>query len=507
MQTLSSPDFKVLYEQEKQQWEQLQAEVMKLQLQLSKFAKMIFGSKSEKFIPSATNQLSLGITSETVGAHCKVNEAKQITYIAAAQKKQRELPELYSYMEALPKVYETKEPQNVPKDAQKIGEDVHYQLEITPANLFVRVTTLPKYKVGVDAKGKTIIACAAAPERAIKKVIAGASVIATLLNDKYNDHLPVWRQQDRFSRAGAKLPYNTLLDWCAKGIDHIDPIFEALKKEVLSCDYIHVDETGLKVLRGSENKKGKKIHDGWLWCYNSSIKKLVFFDYQPGRGCEWTLGILEQFNGIIQTDGWEAYTKAAKQLKELQVICCLVHARRKFDEAKGQHKELAEEALGMFQQVYDIERRCKEQGLSYDEITKVRQRETVPILEELHQWMLQVQKEQALRPSYAICEAISYALKRWDKLTYFTKDGKINPDNNPVERSIRPVALGRNNFFFAGSHQGAQRLAKIYSLIGTCKINGIDPREWLEDVITRLNSHPINKIHELLPHNWKKKEA
>jgi transposase len=504
MQATSHIDFQSLYEREKQEKLELKAELEKLQLIVAKLARMQFGSKSEKFIPQDDHQLSLGITTESIGEHCKISEAKQISYVAPAEKKKRDLPELYSYLQSLPKVYETKEPETVlPKDAEKIGEDVHYSLEMTPAKLFVRVTTLPKYKVGVDRDGKTIIAQAQPPERPIKKIIAGASVIATIITDKISDQLPVFRQKDRFTRAGAKLPYNTLLDWCAKGIDHLDLVFEALKKEVLCSGYIHVDETGLKVLCGRENKNKKKIHDGWLWCYHSSIKKLVFLDYQPGRGSEWTMGILKHFEGIIQTDGLEAYTKAAKTLNKLILICCLVHARRKFDEARGQHKELAEEALTMFHQVYEIERKCKEQGLSYDEITKVRQKETVPILDALYQWMIKVQTEQALRPSYAISEAIAYSLRRWEKLTYFTKNGMLNPDNNPVERSIRPVAVGRKNWLFAGSHLGAQRLAKIYSLIGTCKMNGVDPWEWLNDVITRINNYPINKIHELLPHNWK----
>ncbi len=506
MQTASHINFQTLYEKEKQENKDLKAEVMKLQLIVAKFASMQFGSRSEKFIPANDNQLLLGINSETIGEHCKVNEAKQITYIAPAEKKKRELPELYSYLEALPKVYETKDIENKPKNAEKIGEDVHYQLEITPAKLFVRVTTIPKYKVGVDANGKTIIAQASAPERPIKKIIAGASVIATILTDKFSDHLPVYRQKDRFARAGAKLPYNTTLDWAAKGIDHLNLLSNALEKEILSLDYIHVDETGLKVLCGRENKNKRKIHDGWLWCYHSSIKNLVFFDYQPGRGSQWTIGKLEKFKGIIQADGLEAYEIAAKKLQQLILICCLVHARRKFDEAKKVHPELADIALEMFHRIYKIEERCRDEGLSYDEITKVRQRETVPILNELHKWMLNVQREIVLRPSYAISVAIGYCLKRWDKLTYFTKNGMLSPDNNPVERSIRPVAVGRKNFLFAGSHLGAQRLAKIYSLIGTCKMNGVDPWVWLEDVITRMNNHPINKIHELLPHNWKKNQ-
>lgn len=507
MQTASHTDFKSLYEEQKQENKELRAEVEKLQLFVAKLAAMKFGSQSEKFVPADKNQLSLSITADEVGEHCKLNEAKQITYTAPAEKKKRDLPELYSYLETLPKVYETIEPKNKPVNAEKIGEDVHYSLEMTPAKLFVKVTITPKYKAGVDANGKTIIAQAPPPERPIKKIVAGASVIATILTDKFSDHLPIFRQKDRFTRAGAKLPYNTTVDWAAKGIDLLDPIFNALEKEILSSDYIHVDETGLSVLCGRENKYNKKIHDGTLWCYHSSIKNLVFFDYQPGRGSQWTLGKLEKFKGILQTDGWGAYEVAAKKLQQLILICCLVHARRKFVEARKTYPELADVALEMFHRIYKIEDRCKDEGLSWDEITKVRQSETVPILNELHEWMLKVQREIVLRPSYAISEAIGYCLKRWDKLTYFTKNGMLNPDNNPVERSIRPVAVGRKNFLFAGSHLGAQRLAKIYSLIGTCKKNDVDPWVWLNDVITRINNHPINKIHELLPHNWKKNQG
>jgi hypothetical protein len=191
---------------------------------------------------------------------------------------------------------------------------------------------------------------------------------------------------------------------------------------------------------------------------------LVFFDYQPRRGgSQWTLGKLEKFKGIIQAEGLEAYEIAAKKLKELILICCLVHARRKFDETKKIHPELADVALEMFHRIYKIEQRCRDEGLSYDEITRVRQQQTVPIFDELHEWMLKVQKEIILRPSYAISVAIGYCLKRWDKLTCFTKNGMLSPDNNPVQRSIRQVAVGRKNFLFAGSNPERSFLQNLQS--------------------------------------------
>ena len=170
------------------------------------------------------------------------------------------------------------------------------------------------------------------------------------------------------------------------------------------------------------------------------------------RGQKHTIGILKDFRGIIQTDGWHVYEGVAAKQKDITQICCMAHARRKFFEARPYDKELAEYALTKFHDLYEIERNCKEQHLSYDEIKNVRQREAVPILNELHQWMITQYK--ILLPSSPIRTAIAYSLERWERLCYYTKDGMLNPDNNPVERSIRPVALGRKNYLFAGSHKG-----------------------------------------------------
>ena len=332
--------------------------------------------------------------------------------------------------------------------------------------------------------------------------MAGASILAQILVDKFCDHLPLFRQHKRFERNGVSIPYNTFIDWTGKAIDKLTVLGDALLKEIMASSYIHVDETGLPVLLGKENSRSKKMHRGYLWGYHDSIKNLVYFDYQPGRGEKHTIGILQNFHGIIQTDGWHVYEGVAAKQKEITQICCLAHARRKFVEAMPYDKEPAQYALTKFSALYKIESRCKDQGLSWDEITKVRQREAQPILEELHKWMLEEYK--TLLPSAHITTAIGYCLERWERLCYYTSDGMLNPDNNPVERSIRPVVIGRKNYLFAGSHQAAQRLAMIYSLLGTCKLNDVNPYAWLKDVFDKINSWPINRIHELLPHNWKK---
>jgi transposase len=252
--------------------------------------------------------------------------------------------------------------------------------------------------------------------------------------------LPVHRQQKRYERNGVSIPYNTLIEWTGKAVDKISLLGPALLKEIIGSSYIHVDETGLKVLVGHPNNNTKKAHNGYLWCYNNSLLKLVYFDYQPGRGEKHTIGILKDFRGIIQTDGWHVYEGIAAKQKDITQICCLAHARRKFFESKATEKELAEYALTKFNALYDIERRCKEDQLCYEQIKNVRQREAIPILKELHEWM--IAQYTTLLPSSPIRGAIAYCLERWERLCYYTNDGRLNPDNNPVERQIRPVALG-----------------------------------------------------------------
>lgn len=505
MELATSIDFQSLhslYEKEKKQNEELKAEVLKLQLHLQKLVQIVYGGKGERFVPNPA-QLTLGLVAETPAPATDLSKAKKVEYVKTGQPKKRELPELNTYLEYLPRVYETREPENIPAGAQKIGQEEHMVIENKPGEVFLRVIVIPKYKLPVqDESDNTQIISAPTPQRPLAKCLAGATLLAQILVDKYCDHLPLHRQVKRYERNGVSIPYNTFIDWTGKAIELLSVLIPALLKEIIGSSYIHVDETGLKVLLGKESDKVKKIHDGYLWCYNNSIHKLVYFDYQPGRGEKHTIGILKNFRGIIQTDGWHVYEGVAAKQKDITQICCLAHARRKFFESKSTDKELAEYALTKFHDLYEIERDCKEQHLGYDEIRNIRQRDAVPILNELDKWM--IEKYKTLLPSSPIRTAIAYSLERWERLCYYTKDGMLNPDNNPVERQIRPVALGRRNFLFAGSHKAAERLAMIYSLLGTCKLNDVNPYEWLKDVLDKINSWPINKIHELLPHNWKR---
>ena len=496
----STTDYKSLWEQEKKEKEDLKSEVLKMQLQLLKFSRMIFGSKSEAFKVNPA-QLTLEIQAEQIPPVCNLSTAKKVDgYVKGNPPKKRDLSEFGSYLDGLPHIYETREPENLPEGAEKIGEDQHKVLEYIPGKLFVKVIVIPKYKLPeINEDDPVHIIAVQPPSRPLPKCIAGASTLAQILVDKYADHLPVFRQKARFARDGTIIPYNTLLTWAGKTIDLLEVLYTVHKKAILSTRYIHVDETGLKVLCSGENKRHRNIHDGYLWCYNNSIEKMVFFDYQHGRGEKYAEGILKDFRGVIQTDGWQVYQSIASKQEDIKQICCLAHARRKFDEALSTDKELASYALAKFQAIYEVERYCKDNDLSYEEVKEIRQAKSMPVLSELHQWM--TEQYQTL-PSAPISTAIGYAMRHWERLCYYTKDGMLKPDNNPVENAIRPTVLGRKNFLFAGSQRGAERIAIIYSLLGTCKMNNINPYLWLKDVLSRINDYPIKKISDLLPQNW-----
>ncbi len=285
----------------------------------------------------------------------------------------------------------------------------------------------------------------------------------------------------------------------------ITSLYEALKTETLQTSYLHVDETPIKVM--DKDKKGT-THRGYYWVYQNSIKKIVFFDYQQGRGREGPSGILENFTGYLQADGYNVYDAFEKK-ESITLMHCMAHARRMFHDALQNDEGRVAYAMEEIQKLYAIERDVKEQSLSFDQIKEVRQEKSLPILASLGTWMKQQYME--VTPKSTIGKALGYSIERWNRLCLYTKNGMLNIDNNPVENSIRPVAVGRKNYLFCGSHslprhsgEAAQRSAMLYSLLGTCKLHQVEPYSWLRDVLQTIADHPINKITELLPHHFNK---
>lgn len=493
-------DYKVLYEETVVLYHQsidthknTMLQITTLRHELDNLKRLIFGSKNERFVPanSSSSQLSLDIQADAV-AQCNITKAQKIEYIRNTTEVTREHPGRTKLPEHLERREIIIEPVEKTEGCKKIGDEITEELEYEPGKLFVNRYVRPKYVVP-DNKG---IVIAPMIDRPLPKAIVGPGLLAQIIIDKYVDHLPLYRQMERFKREGINIAYSTIGDGIKNGCTLIDPLGHALKKLILESDYLHADETPLKVL--DKNKKGT-THRGYYWVYHNSIDGLVWFDYQEGRGREGPVEILKDFKGYLQTDGYAVYD-FFKEKEDVEVLHCMAHARRKFFEAKDNNKDIAAYALEQIGLLYEIERKAKEQQLSAAQIYELRQKESLPILASFGKWMKEMYLE-AL-PKSVIGKALGYSIERWQELMVYASDGKLNIDNNPVENSIRPVAIGRKNYLFAGSHDAAARSAMLYSLMGTCKLHSINPFIWLRDVLQRINNHPINKIAELLPHNW-----
>ncbi len=500
MEAAAVNDYKKLYdasrlreEASKIREDASQIRIAKLESELAQLKKMIFGSRQERFVPlgSSHPQLSLAIEAEPVATSLVTTQKIAYTRTNITVEPQ---PLLHPGRMKLPENLRREEIIIVPAGdltgCKMMGEEITEVLEYAPGELYVK-----KYKrIKYVKQDSTTILIGSLPQGPLEKAMAGEGLLSQILIDKYVDHLPLHRQMQRFERSGVKIAYATLSGWVTETCKLIAPLYEALKKEILKTNYLHADETPIRVL--DKNKSGKS-HQGYYWVYQNSIDKIVIFDYQEGRGREGPSQVLQHFEGYLQTDGYQVYDHfdARAQVRQIH---CMAHARRNFAEALDNDKNRSEYALSEIQKLYAIERVCKEEGLSHDEIKTRRQEKSLPILESLGRWM----KEQYIHalPKSNIGEALAYSIKRWDTLSRYTENGMLNIDNNPVENSIRPVALGRKNYLFAGSHEAAKRSGMLYSLFGTCKMHGIEPYAWLKNVLQKIPSHPINKVQELLPH-------
>lgn len=485
-------DYKISYEQLLVQYEDQKLMNIGLRHELEQLKKMIFAARSERFEPadvSVTQQLSLALSAERIQAAAV---KQNISYTRIINHPEN-IKITHPVRTALPAHLERKEIILEPLQTEglrRLGDEVTEELEYAPGKLFVNRYVRPKY-VTADNTGILIAPMA---DRPLPKAIAGPGLLAQIVIDKYIDHLPLHRQHERFKREGVNIPYSTISDWVSATCKLISPLYDALKKQILTRDYLHADETPIKVL--DRDKKGE-THRGFFWVYHNSLEGLVLFDYQPGRGREGPVSMLKDFKGHLQTDGYAVYNIFDTD-SDVVLLHCMAHARRKFFESQDNDPVRATYALEQIQLLYEIERRIKD--LPHQERECIRKQEAVPILISLGRWMKQAYIE--VLPKTVIGKALGYSIERWERLSLYTTDGKLNIDNNPVENAIRPVAIGRKNYLFAGSHEAAQRSAMLYSLLGTCKLHDINPFTWLKDVLSRIGTHRVNKIHELLPHNW-----
>lgn len=379
----------------------------------------------------------------------------------------------------------------------EIGETVSEMLDYVPARLRVLRIRRPKY--GCRTCGT--IHQAPAPERPIAKGRASAGLLAHVLVSKYCDHLPLYRQSQIFARQGVTLNRSTLANWVGGASWWLEALRDRLAAHVFASGKLFADDTPIPVLDPGRGR----TRTGRLWVYVRDDRPwdgpdppaAVYF-YSPDRRAERPAGHLNRFRGLLQVDGYAGFETLATG--EVVLAACWAHTRRKFYEVhQATGSPIAAEALRRIAGLYAIETEIH--GRSADERRRHRERHARPVVAALKCWLQH--QLQRVPPRGGLAEAIRYALARWPALCRFLDDGRIELDNNPVERAIRPVALGRKNHLFAGSDGGAERWAVIASLIETAKLNAVEPYAYLKDVLERMaNGHPMSRIDDLLPWNW-----
>jgi transposase len=374
-----------------------------------------------------------------------------------------------------------------------IGKEVTEELECEPARFFIKRYIRYKYA----AKNGEGVKIADLPERVIDKGIPGAGLLASILVDKYIDHLPLYRQKQRFARENIQIASSTIEGWTKEALLKLEPLYGQLVFDTKTKGYLQVDETPIKVL--DSDKKGA-AHQGYYWVYHAPLDGAVLFDYSPTRGSTEPLSILGNFKGYLQTDGYVVYEKYARS-KDITHLACWAHARREFEKALDNDRPRAEKAMMLIQKLYAIERKAKEQQLDAAAIKELRLKESLPIVNEMGTWIFNEIK--STLPKSQIGKAMAYAYARWDALSAYLYDGSLHIDNNLVENAIRPIALGRKNYLFAGSHEAAQRAAMIYSFFAICKKHEVNPFHWLKYILENIMSINHKNLKDLYPQNFK----
>jgi transposase len=499
LDTLEVESLKALVLAKQAELDSRTTEIENLKLLILKLKRMHFGPRSEKHDPTL-QQLELRLeeleTSQAAAEPAPLVAAAIVLNQQASRKPaRRPLPAM------LPRETETIAPgheacPDCGGTLRWLGEDVSEMLEYVPARFKVIRTVRPK----LSCAGCSQIVQAPAPHRPIDRGLAGPGLLAHVLVSKYADHQPLYRQAEIYAREGVELDRSTLADWVGGVSRTLQPLVDALRKYVLSAEKLHGDDVPVPVL---EPGKGK-TKTGRLWTYvrddrpaGSGDAPAAWFAYSPDRRGEHPARHLGNYTGILQADGYAGFNKLYEK-GQIVEAACWAHTRRKFHDLYQAHRSpIGKEALERIGQLYAIEQEIR--GRSSVERKEVRQARSRPLLEAINVWLKTTLAKLSQKSDVAV--AIRYALERWTALLRFCEDGRVEMDNNAAERALRAVALGRKNYLFAGSDAGGERAAAIYSLLGSAKLNGVDPEAYLSSVLQRIADHPINRIAELLPWN------
>jgi transposase len=383
------------------------------------------------------------------------------------------------------------------KEKQRIGSEETEKLEYVPASFYVKKYVRYKYAC---KECESHISIGQLPPMAIDKGIAGEGLLAHIITSKYCDHNPLNRLEGILKRHGVDINVSTMCDWVGKSADLLEPLIKRMHEKILQSPKINTDDTSIPV---KSKKRRGSTYNGYLWVYVDKEHNVVF-DFTPTRSREGPVKFLGTYSGYVQADAYSGYDEFFRR-SDATEVGCHAHARRKFDYALDTDPVRAARLLVLWGRLYDIERKAKQENYSSAQLLEARQKQAKPILAEI-KTVLNEYKNRVL-PKSPIGKAISYSLNQWEALNIYVDDPMLDIDNNLSERTLRMVVIGRKNYMFAGSEAGAWRAAIIYSLVASCKLNEIDPFRYFRDILSRVSTHPADKIDELLPSEWKKLNA
>lgn len=493
--------------------EQLQKKddkIKKLIDELSWYRRKFWNPSSEKYIPEDPNQCKIDFDGlDVLPEEEEVIKKAEKEIISYERKKPitKKQPVRLPLPDDIRREVEIIDPEGIDENWVKIGEEITEVLEHKEPELFVRRIVRNKYalKSELEQQEEDIeesaekIKIAPLPMLPLPRSNAGPSLLAELLIGKYMHHLPFHRQLVIFKQSGVSIPASTVNGWFKGSSDLLRALYYRLRELVMETDYIQVDESTVPVI---DNKK-QRAAKSYLWVVRSVMDNLLFFHYDQGsRAQRVVIDLLRDYQGAVQTDGYDVY-RIYEQKKGVLLLGCWAHARRKFTEALKEDKAGAEYALKQIGMIYKVEDMASDQGMNYEQRSELRKRLAYPILRAFEKWLEQYHVKTL--PKGRMSKAVSYTYNIFHRLSRYHLDGRYQIDNNGVENAIRPLALGRKNFMFCGNHEAAENMAMMYSLLGCCKANEVNPREWLIDVLSRIpeyNKDYSKDLAELLPHRW-----
>jgi transposase len=476
--------------------------IAKLEFENKLLRRLRFAAKNEAFSPVIRDLLEETLESDIAAVQAEIEvENNKSGHTKPAQKNPRSRAGRQALPAHLPRVDYHHEIKDCAcsacgKDLVRIGEDVSEKLDVKPAEFFVQRHIRGKYA----CHHCETLTSKAVPAQVIDGGMASYGLLAWLIIGKYVEHLPLYRLEDIAKRSGVPLARSTLAHWCGEIGVALAPLYDALRIMALHREVLHADETPIKQLDPGRGKS----KTAYLWAYRTNDldlgPPLIVFDYQVSRSGVHARTFLGDWQGYLLTDDYAGYKHLYKGLgpnpPKIVELGCFAHARRKFfDLHVANQSQLAAQALTQIAKFYEVESAAKE--MTVENRKQYRQEHAVPALLKFKAWL--DQERLKLAPKSATAKAFNYTLKRWDALIRYAYTGNLPIDNNPVENSIRPIAIGKKNWLFVGSERAGKRAAVIQSLIGTARLNDLDPQAWLKDVLEKLPTWPNSRIRELLP--------